>query len=105
MLTQEMRCFSSRFANPSKQEVATCSEKAELWPYVIPSVHGVGEAGPTFGALTSNGGLSMIILALPPNQAGQLVRASTDVRIHPMELQLRAKIPMRIGRSFYHVSG
>lgn len=62
---------------------------------VIPSVPGAGETGPTFGALTSNGEHSMIILALPKNQAGQLVKASTDVRNHPVELQHRVKIPMR----------
>ena len=38
----------------------------------------------------------MIIVALPTNQTGQLVKTSTDVRNHPVELQHRAKIPMRL---------
>jgi nitrogen regulatory protein P-II len=92
-----MRILLITFRDSLEQEVYHLLREEGIKAYtVIPSVHGVGEAGPAFGTLTSNGKNSMILLALPKDRAGQLVKAFTDVRDHLAELQHGAKIPMRL---------
>jgi len=92
-----MRMLLMTFRDSLEQEMYDLLKKEGIKAFtVIPSVHGVGEAGPAFGGMSSNGENSMILLALPKDRAGQMVKAFTDVRDHLAEIQHGAKIPMRL---------
>lgn len=92
-----MRMLLITFRDSLEQEVYHLLREEGIKAYtVIPSVHGVGEAGPAFGALASNGENSIILLALPKERAEQLVKAFAEARDHLAERQHGAKIPMRL---------
>ena len=92
-----MRMLLITFRSSLEEEVYHLLKQEGIKAFtVIPAVHGMGEAGVAFGAMTSAGENSMIFLALPKAQAGQLAKAFADVREHLAELQHGAKIPMRL---------
>lgn len=92
-----MKMLLIMFRDSLEQEVYHLLKKEGIKAFtVIPSVHGVGETGSAFGTLASNGENSMILLALPTDRVGQLVKAFSDIRDHLAELQHGAKIPMKL---------
>ena len=85
------------FRRTLDDEVRNLLEKLDIHAYTeIPKVHGIGEAGAAFGSFTSLGENSLILLAVPKEQASQMVKVFQDLRDRLGKDQHDAKIPMKL---------
>lgn len=92
-----MRMLLITFRDSLEDEIHQLLKHEGVTAYtVIPSIQGVGEAGPAFGNLTSAGSNSMILVALQHERAIKLAKAFAKTRDQMAERQHGAKIPMRL---------
>lgn len=92
-----MKMIILTFRNTLEVEIRSLLEKSRVHAYTeIPKVHGIGEAGSSFGSFTSLGENSLIFLAVPKEQASQMVKVFQDLRDRLSKDQHDAKIPMKL---------
>jgi len=85
------------FRRSLNDEVRDLLEKLEIHAYTeVPKVHGIGETGAAFGAFTSLGENSLIFLAVPKEQASQMVKGFQELRDRLSKDQHDAKVPMKL---------
>jgi len=92
-----MKVLVLTFRNSLDAEVRSLLTKEDIRAYSeIPSVHGIGEAGPAFGSLTCPGKNSMILIALPDDRADQLIKAFETFRHRLATQQHGVKLPIKL---------
>lgn len=92
-----MKMLVLTFRDSLQEEVLSLLTREKIEGYtMIPTVHGMGGTGAAFGAFTSHGENSLVLLALADESAGRTIEAFRALRSRLSQQQQGAAIPMKL---------